>query len=63
MWDLKYLQEARAQDLMREAERHRAAQAVTRKRITLLIRRSARVYRPSLLWRALYMLRFAFSME
>lgn len=63
MWDLKYLQEARAQDLMREAEQRRWAQAVSRKRITLPIRRSTRPPRPTLLWRALYVLRVGMIAE
>jgi hypothetical protein len=63
MWDLKYLQEARAQDLMRETEQRRVAQSVSRRRISLPILYRTRPPRSTLLWRALYVLRFGVSAE
>jgi hypothetical protein len=63
MWDMKHLQEARAHDLMREAEQRRIAELVTTKRIPLSLRRSMKPARPTLLWRALYVLRFGMSVE
>ena len=62
MWDMKHLQEARAQDLMREAEQRRMAEIATTKRITVPLRRSIHPTRPTLLYRALYVLRSAFSL-
>jgi hypothetical protein len=60
MWDLAILQQARARDLLRDAEQERLARAIPRKRLLLLLHTGI-LRKPHFRQIALRALRLAFA--